>query len=396
MRVLFVVNKLIFGGAETQLIALSAELSRRGHDVAIYTLHRDNPRLGELAGTAVRVIEDQKRQKLDVALLGRLRRFIREYRPDVVQGILVDGNLHARLAAAGTGVPALNSERNDNYLWPLQHRVGVWLTRGLTAGLIANSHAGARFAQKRFKLPDANVHVVWNGIDPVAIEHHAVAAVDLGEEFFDRRDVKIACLVGMIRPAKDYHLALAAAERLHQADSSWRVLFVGDSNPQTDRYKSEVTAAAKPLVDRRLVAFAGLRRDVPAIIRKANVLFSTSLHEGFPNVILEAMAVGTPVISTDFSDIRSILPCDWQVVGSRDASDIAAAIVRAEGERARLAASQRSWVETHGTIAIAAERLESIFAKYIGQNHHRASRLEASANINEGHPGIRGWESVSK
>ena len=168
------------------------------------------------------------------------------------------------------------------------------------------------------------------------------------------------------------------------------------SNPQTDRYKSEVITAAKPLVDRRLVAFAGLRRDVPAIIRKANVLFSTSLHEGFPNVILEAMAVGTPVISTDFSDIRSILPCDWQVVGSRDASDIAAAIVRAEGQRARLATSQRSWVETHGTIATAAERLESIFAKYIGQNHHRASRLEASANINEGHPGIRGWESVSK
>ena len=365
MRVLFVVNKLIFGGAETQLIALSAELSRRGHEVAIYTLHRDNPRLNELASTGVRVVEDQKSQKLDLALLARLRRFILDYRPDIVQGILVDGNLHARIAAAGTGVPALNSERNDNYQWPFPHRVGVWLTRGLAAGLVANSHAGARFAQQRFKLPDANVHVVWNGIDPVAIERRAAVAVDPHLEFFGRRDVKIACLVGMIRPAKDHHLALAVADRLHAADASWRVLFVGDSNPQTDRYKSAVLSAAKGLVDRRIVAFAGLRTDVPAIVRHANVLFSTSIHEGFPNVVLEAMAVGTPVISTEFSDIRRILPCEWQVVDTRDAVALSAAIVRADGERDDLAVRQRAWVRQHGTINTAADHLEATFRQYL-------------------------------
>jgi glycosyltransferase involved in cell wall biosynthesis len=365
MRILFVVNKLIFGGAETQLIALSAELSRRGHDVAIYTLQRDNPRLGEVASTGVQVIEDQKRQKLDLALLWRLRRFIRDYRPDIVQGILVDGNLHARLAAAGTGVPALNSERNDNYQWPLQHRIGVWLTRGLAAGLVANSHAGARFAQQRFKLPDANVHVVWNGIDPTAVERRASAAVDPRVEFFGRSDIKVACLVGMIRPAKDYHLALAVAERLHAVDGSWRVLFVGDSNPQTDHYKSTVMTAAKGLVDRGLVSFAGLRKDVPAIVRHANVLFSTSIHEGFPNVVLEAMAVGTPVICTEFSDIRRILPCDWQVVGARDAAALSAAIVRADNERNDIAERQLNWVREHGTISRAADRLEATFRLYV-------------------------------
>ena len=365
MRVLFVVNKLIFGGAETQLIALSAELSRRGHEVTIYTLHRDNPRLGELESTGVRVIEDQKSQKLDLALLARLRRFIRDDRPDVVQGILVDGNLHARLAAAGTGVPALNSERNDNYQWPWQHRVGVWLTRRLAAGLVANSHAGARFAQPRFKLRDANVHVVWNGIDPVSIERRAAISVDPRLEFFDRPDVKIACLVGMIRPAKDHHLALAVAEQLHAVDASWRVLFVGDSNPQTDRYKSAVMTAAQGLIDRRIVAFAGLRKDVPAIVRHANVLFSTSIHEGFPNVVLEAMAVGTPVISTAFSDIRRILPCEWQVVGTRDAVALSAAIVRADRERDDLAQRQLSWVQQHGTISTAADRLEATFRLYL-------------------------------
>jgi glycosyltransferase involved in cell wall biosynthesis len=365
VRILFVVNKLIFGGAETQLIALSAELARRGHTVTIYTLHKDNPRLGELAGSGVRVIEDQKRHKLDVALLRRLRRCIRDSRADVVQGFLVDGNLHARLAAAGTGVPALNSERNDNYQWPLPHRLGVWLTRGLAAGLVANSHAGARFAQSRFALADANVHVVWNGIDLSAVERRASSPVDPAVEFFGTRDVKVACLVGMIRPAKDHRLALAVAGRLHALDARWRVLFVGDSIPQTDGHKAAVMAAARDAVEKGIVAFAGLRRDVLAIVRRSRVLFSTSVHEGFPNVILEAMAVHTPVVSTDFSDIRMILPRPWQVVDRRDASAIAAAILRAEQERDDVVVRQAEWVRSHGTIEHAAGAFEAVFGRYL-------------------------------
>ena len=368
MRILFVINKLIFGGAETQLIALSAELVRRGHSVVVYTLHRDNPRLGELSGSGVRVIEDQKQHKLDLKLLQRLRAVIEEFQPDVVQGMLVDGNLYARLATAGTGIPNLNSERNDNYAWPLQHRIGVRLTRRLASGLVANTHAGARFAQRRFNLPDENVHVVWNGIDLSAIAQRAAADVNPAMEFFGSPGVKVACLVGMIRPAKDHRLALEVARRLHASDRSWRVLFVGDSIPQTDAYKAAVMEAARPLLDEGIVAFAGLRRDVPAILRRVNVMFSTSVHEGFPNVILEAMAVGAPVVSTDFSDIRMILPHQRQVVRGRGAADIADAVEWADRERAELAARQHDWVRANGTISIAAARLEAAFRQYLPQS----------------------------
>ena len=79
-----------------------------------------------------------------------------------------------------------------------------------------------------------------------------------------------------------------------------------------------------------VVKFAGLRRDVLDIIRQSNVLFSTSLHEGFPNVVIEAMSCGTPVVSTDYSDIRLILPNEWQVVGSRNPSDLADAVIRSD------------------------------------------------------------------
>ncbi len=77
------------------------------------------------------------------------------------------------------------------------------------------------------------------------------------------------------------------------------------------------------------------------------------------------MAAGTPVVSTDYSDIRRILPEPWQVVASREPGQIAAAILRADEERASLATAQRSWVERHATISHAADSLEAVYRKCI-------------------------------
>ena len=374
MRVLFVIDGLDYGGAETQLIALSRELSRRGHRVAIFTLRANNPRVGELSGSGVEVVQENKRGKVDIGLILRLRQFVDRFQPDIVHGFLLDGNLHARLATAGKPIPALNSERSDNYKMPLQHRLAIALMRRLISGLVANSHSGARFAQKYFALPDRHVHVAWNGIDLRTAGRHQPDGVDPRTEFFGGADVKVVCLVGRIRPAKDHLLALDVARRLHARDGSWRMLFVGDAFARAGVYAAGVMSAAEDLVERRIVAFAGLRPDARAITAACDVLLSTSVYEGFPNVVLEAMAVGTPVVSTDFSDVRMILPSQWQVAGTRDPQELAAAIIRAESERDAVSGRQRAWVQEHATIEIAARRLEEIYRFYAAP----ARRLSAA------------------
>ena len=365
MRIVFVINSLIYGGAETQVLALSRQLKAQGHVVAIYSLRPDNPRAAELDDSGVDVIADCKRGKFDLALLLRLRRFLRTFRADIVHGFLLDGNLYATLAAAGTGIPALTSERSDNYRWPFGHRLGLLLVRRLAAGLIANTHAGARFAQALFHLPAAHVHVVWNGIAMDADGRPRVPQAGTpGVEFFGSRDAKVACLVGQVKPEKDQCLALRVARVLIRKDPRWRVLLVGESLPQTRRYKESVLRLHDELGLGDAVAFAGLRPDVRRIIGGSNVLFSTSVHEGFPNVVLEAMAVGTPVVSTEYSDIRLILPDPSQVVASRDPEAIADAIILADAQRSALGSRQRQWLESNGTIAAAARRLESIYSIY--------------------------------
>ena len=373
LRVLFVIDGLDYGGAETQVIALSRELSRQGHAVAIYTLRTKNPRVGELSGSRVEVIEDDKRGKVDISLILRLRQFVDRFQPDIVHGFLLDGNLHARLAVAGKRVPALNSERSDNYKMPLQHRIAIALTRGLVGGLVANTHSGARFAQRYFRLSDEHVHVVWNGIDPRVAGASQPTVIDPRREFFQRPDLKVACHVGRIRPAKDHLLALQVARHLHGMDPTWRVLFIGDAFARAGTYPKRVEEAARDLVNAGVVAFAGLRNDARALMAAANVLFSTSVYEGFPNVVLEAMAAGTPVVTTDYSDVRMILPCEWQVTQNRSPHQLALAILRAEAERDTVCARQRSWLDRHATIEIVATRLERVYQQYLDRRPGRSA-----------------------
>ncbi len=365
MRIVIVCSNLEVGGTETQIIALSREFVRSGHDVAIYTLNRDNPRAPELEGSGVAIVADQKRLKLDPAVVYRLRRFLKEFRADIVQGFLYDGDIYARVACAGSGIRALNSERSDNYSLNAWQTFGLWLTGDLAAGVIANSHAGAAFARKLFALPEDDVHVVWNGIALEAVESRIAACKAAYKmEFFGDSDVRVACLVGVICPSKDHLLALEVARRLAGTSPDWRVLFVGGVRRGSEDYHSQVRHRCKAAGLSARVHFAGMRQDVPEILNQCDVVFSTSVHEGFPNVVLEAMAARTPVVSTDYSDIRRILPHEWQVVEGRDPEAIVTAIRRAYDLRAAIAQEQRRWIESYATIEAAASAYIEIYGGY--------------------------------
>ena len=375
MRVLFVISDLGFHGAQNQVFELSRELARAGHEVAIYTLNADAPRAEQLKGTGVEVIVDQKRRKLDPGVLKRLRAKIREWKADIVHGFLFDGDIYARLAAVGTGAVVFNSERSDAYRISTTQKVAHALTKPLVDAVVANTRSGSAFAQKLYGYRPEQMHVVMNGLRFEDLERKAAAAHDYRAEFFGAEPVRILCMVGHIKPAKDHPLAMNVAAELIRRDPRWRALFLGDSlthtayqpgaDSDTTAWKNQVMAQYERLGLADKIKFPGSRKDACAILAQCDVQLMTSTHEGFPNVVLEGMVLGVPVVSTVYSDIRHILPRAGQVVAERDPVALADAIEAAYEDRAAIAAEQKRWVRTHATIENVTRELEAVYAKYL-------------------------------
>jgi glycosyltransferase involved in cell wall biosynthesis len=375
MRVLFVISDLGFHGAQKQVVELARELARGGHGVAIYTLNDDAPRAHELAGSGVELVVDQKRTKLDPGVLLRLRRKIVAWRADIVHGFLFDGDIYARIAAMGTGAKVLNSERSDNYEISRTQMLAHRLTRGLVHGVVANSRSGGAFAQRLYGYDPAHMHVVWNGMRIADVEKKGVSGTDHRAEFFGPGTHRIACMIGHIKPAKDYHLALDVAAALTRRSPEWRVLFLGEAltglaykaghASDTVDYKQSVMAHFQKLGLGDRVKFAGARSDAPAILAQCDVQLMTSCREGFPNVVLEGMVLGVPVVSTDYSDIRHILPRASQVVRNRDPEALAEAIVEACLDRDAIVEEQKRWVQAHASIETVTKELERVYSKYL-------------------------------
>lgn len=376
MRVLFIISDLGFHGAQKQVVEMSRELSRGGHEVAIYTLNDDAPRAKELEGSGVILVVDQKQTKLDPGVLWRLNKFIRAWKADIVHGFLYDGDIYARIAAIGTVAAVLNSERSDNYSISRTQYIAHWLTKGLVDGVVANSRSGSAFAQKLYGYNPEHMHVVWNGLRIEDFERKGVSTKDYRTEFFGPGAHKIACMIGHIKPAKDYPLALDTAAALVKMAPEWRVLFLGDqlSTPgqyqagrdsDTSDYKRMVMEQYERLGIADKVTFAGSRSDAPAILAQCDVQLMTSCREGFPNVVLEGMVLGVPVVSTDYSDIRHILPRKEQVVASRSPEELARAIINVSKDRAAVVAEQKRWVRAHASIEKVTEELQRVYQRYI-------------------------------
>ena len=163
-----------------------------------------------------------------------------------------------------------------------------------------------------------SIHVLRNGVDRTVFHpagrNEAKAALG-----FDERPLVLN--VGNMLPEKGQALALQAVARL----SEWQLAIVGDGPLAT-----ELSAQAAELGLDKRVRFVPVQAQdrLRQFYSAADVLVSSSQREGWPNVVLEAMACGTPVVATDVGAVREMITHDWcgSVVPQPDAVSLAQAL----------------------------------------------------------------------
>jgi glycosyltransferase involved in cell wall biosynthesis len=330
MKVLFLVRDLAVGGSQRQLAVLAAGLARRGHDVAVAVLYMGGALEGLLGNSGVRLISIGKSSRWHaVAPLMRLRRLFVSERTDLIYAFLpMQTTLAALLLPARLktklvfGLRAGGMQlRHYDVLNAITYRSEAWLSRRPDL-IIANARAVRADAIAR-GLPADRIAVVPNGIDTDLMRPDAAAGRTLRRAWGLSDDAFIIGCVARLDPMKDHANFLNAAARFVRENASARFVCVGDG-PAAYRDELKRLATSLGLADR--VLWAGEFGEVKAVYNAFDIAtLASAFGEGFPNVIGEAMASGTPVAATDVGDVRSIVGELGEVVPPKNPDALCAA-----------------------------------------------------------------------
>jgi glycosyltransferase involved in cell wall biosynthesis len=291
LKVLQLIPTLDRSGAEKQMVLLATGLPREKFHVSVAALTRLGPLEAELQAAGVPVTALGKRFKLDPLALGRLVRFLRAGRYDLIQTWIFAANTYGRVAARLARTPVVVTAEMAVDLWksPRELAIDRWLARS-TDRIVGNSQAVVDFYQQ-VGIPAERLTLIRSGIgaeEPPPVDRAAVRA-----SFGWPADAPLLLFAGRLAPQKGVDDLIAAIDLVQYNVPQLRVLIVGDG-PMRSRLES--TAAAFRLGG--MVRFAGHRDDVPQLLAAADMLVLPSLYEGLPNVVLEAMRFSKPVVAT--------------------------------------------------------------------------------------------------
>lgn len=216
--------------------------------------------------------------QVNVARVKALRALFRSIKPDIVVSFLTEINCLSLLAAAGTGIPVVVSERSDPYFYPEERlwRVMRRLVYPLSRMLVCQTEHAARFFTYLSRKT-----VIYN---PVSVAQSVAPAPVTGPYILG---------VGRHSEEKGFDLLLSAHALAHKKAPDLKLVLVGDG-PDSDKLR----ALAKNLGTESSVIFAGAQKDMAAYYRHAFAFVLPSRFEGMPNALLEAMAYGCPSLVT--------------------------------------------------------------------------------------------------
>jgi len=309
-KVLIVISNMEFGGAQRQIVELINNMDQTKFEVHLCSLSEYMPLADQLdKNIPVHIIH--KKYKFDFSVVLRITKLIRKHKFNIIHSYLFDAEIAVRLAAklSITNIKVVGSERNTNYtLKPIQKKA-YKLTKHLVGNIIANSQSGANFNAKLTGQPVNKYHVVYNGVNTQKFKEQDSDKVrsELGVDL----NVKLIGMFASFKQQKNHPFLIEALKRIKEDGYNFKLLLVGDELHGglhgSDNYASELKKKIAESNIANDVIYLGNRNDIERIYPICDFTVLPSLFEGTPNVILESMACGVPVIATDISDNKIII-----------------------------------------------------------------------------------------
>lgn len=353
IRVLYVTPHFKVGGTESQVFLLASRLDRSRFKAFVISVGEDSGQRLEYEKIGIEARHFALRD------IFKMVSFARTSGIDIIHSFYYgDWAGWEAVVARFAGVKVLiTSRRNMGYWRRPRHAIFDTFRNFFTDLVVANSKAVLEKAVADERLKPSKTAVIYNGVD---IPRYAGCAVyrdstrkDMGLDPGD----KLIGMIGNVKAVKGYDHFLRAAKIIKDADKRARFIIAGKGS-DGDVFKRKVEGEGL----QKETLLMGQLADAERILSAIDIFMYSSVSEGFPNVLLEAMAVGKPIVSTEVGGIGEMIentrsgllvsPGDAQaladaVIGLLSSCETAKRLGKAAEERVRRYFSMEGYVKKH-------------------------------------------------
>lgn len=334
-KILHIITSLSDGGAEAVLHRLCVSDKKNTHIVISLMDEGKYGALLEKSDITVHCLE-MPAGKIGFKALIKLYKLIRHFKPDVVQTWMYHADLIGGVIAKFAGV--------ENIVWGVHNTTLIKGKSKRSTIIIAKLNAfisyfipkkiiycaeKSRQVQESIGFNSGIGFVVPNGYDIDDFMPNSVAGLNFRNEAKLAKDKFLIGHVGRFDPLKDHETLLTSIAELQNIKSDFDMMLVGGNLDEGNSVLSNIINRKNILNIKRL----GRRSDISSIMNAFDIFVLSSISEAFPNVLNEAMACGTPCVTTDVGDAALIVGDTGWIVPPRNPQALSRAMLEAIEEK---------------------------------------------------------------
>lgn len=295
LKVLHVTFDMRIGGTEQVIKNLVLSADAKQLEMSLFCIEQPlGPFAEALIEQGIQISGQHRKDGLDLSLIQALRRHIKQQQIDIVHCHQYSPYVYGVLAATGCKAKVVFTEHGrfypDTSSWK-RKLINPWLHR-ITAGTTAISAATKQALVEFENLPEKDIDVIYNGIQPLSVAAADIAAAKA--EWGLQQDELIFGTVARLDPIKNHPLMLRAFHALLQQGVNAKLLIVGDGET-----RQQLTTLVDELALQNKVIFTGYQAQPKALLACMDIYLLSSLSEGTSMTLLEAMSLGKPCVVTN-------------------------------------------------------------------------------------------------